>query len=175
MANPAALTPPDEVGSSGRKRSFHSAQSALDQGAPGDLLSSPGQLHAADKRRRTAHGLPTIQLGGSAHSLSIPAHAGDVAGAAATATAAAPPRTDAETVEDFANLLRTWNAPQWREQALDIFFKDFADEDLDLQVRVSEGVLSVEGKAMVFCKMPVHVRQHWIRRLRETHHRPGQL
>jgi len=58
---------------------------------------------------------------------------------------------------------------QWREQALDMFFRDFADEDLDLQVKIAEGVLSNEGKAMVFCKMPVQVRQHWVRRLRETH------
>lgn len=54
----------------------------------------------------------------------------------------------------------------WREEAVDLLFKDFADEDADLKINISETVLSDEHKAMVFCKMPLHLRQHWIKKLR---------
>jgi hypothetical protein len=54
----------------------------------------------------------------------------------------------------------------WREEAVDLLFKDFADEDADLKINISENVLSDEHKAMVFCKMPLHLRQHWIKKLR---------
>lgn len=84
-----------------------------------------------------------------------------------------PGRSEGEvqsSLEDIVGVLRAGaQMAQWREQALDMFFRDFADEDLDLQVKISESVLSNEGKAMVFCKMPVQVRQHWVRRLREMH------
>jgi predicted rRNA methylase YqxC with S4 and FtsJ domains len=61
--------------------------------------------------------------------------------------------------------------PRWREEALDLFFRDFSTEDLDLQIKISENVLSNENKAMVFCKMPFRVRQHWVKRFREMHHK----
>jgi hypothetical protein len=54
----------------------------------------------------------------------------------------------------------------WREDAVDLLFKDFADEDADLKIKISESVLSDEHKAMVFCKMPLHLRQHWVKKLR---------
>jgi hypothetical protein len=47
------------------------------------------------------------------------------------------------------------SGPKWREEALDLFFRDFSQEELDLQVKISENVLSNENKAMVFCKMPL--------------------
>ena len=71
-------------------------------------------------------------------------------------------------MEDIVSALRTGaKTTQWREQALDMFFRDFSHEDLDLQVKIAENVLSNEGKALVFCKMPVQLRQHWVRRLWE--------
>jgi hypothetical protein len=71
-------------------------------------------------------------------------------------------------LEELASTLRNRNGgDKWREEALDAFFREFAGEDLDLQVRVAEEVLSDEHRAMAFCKMPARVRQHWVRRLRE--------
>jgi hypothetical protein len=60
--------------------------------------------------------------------------------------------------------------PGWSEQALDVFFRDFAEEDMDLQIKIAEKALAAdENKAMVFCKMPVVLRKHWVKRLREVH------
>lgn len=57
----------------------------------------------------------------------------------------------------------------WQEVALDVFFRDFADQDLDLQIKISETVLCNEHRALVFCKMPLRFRQHWVKRLAEAH------
>ncbi|EEY22486.1 conserved hypothetical protein [Verticillium alfalfae VaMs.102] len=59
----------------------------------------------------------------------------------------------------------------WRShiEAMDIFFRDFADEDMDLQLKIAEKALADENKAMVFCKMPATLRKHWVKRLREVH------
>lgn len=59
----------------------------------------------------------------------------------------------------------------WQEQAMDIFFRDFSAEDMDLQLKIAEKVLADENKAMVFCKMPDVLRRHWVKRLREVHNR----
>ncbi|KAK5653222.1 hypothetical protein OQA88_9121 [Cercophora sp. LCS_1] len=59
--------------------------------------------------------------------------------------------------------------PSWSEQAVDLFFRDFHTEDMDLQLKIAEKVLTDENKAMVFTKMPKHLRDHWVRRLREMH------
>ncbi len=60
---------------------------------------------------------------------------------------------------------------KWQEQAMDMFFRDFAGEDMDLQLKIAEKVLTDENKAMVFCKMPDVLRRHWVKRLREVHNR----
>lgn len=70
---------------------------------------------------------------------------------------------------DLVDLLTTRNVRQWREEAVDLFFKDFSSEELDLQVKVSQDIFSNDHTAMVFCKMPVRVREHWVRVLRESH------
>lgn len=66
-------------------------------------------------------------------------------------------------------------APRWSEQAMDIFFRDFADEDMDLQVKIAEKMLTDANKAAMFCKMPVNLRKHWVKRLREAHNRIGTV
>jgi hypothetical protein len=92
-------------------------------------------------------------------------------------SAGSPSLADSQTisngppVDELVEAVRSRNSLRWQEEALDIFFRDFADEDLDLQVKISEGVLVNECKAMVFCKMPGRVRQHWVRRFKETPHR----
>jgi len=76
-------------------------------------------------------------------------------------------------VDDLLALASSTRAAQarasWTEQALDIFFREFLDEDMDLQLKIAEKMLTDENKAMVFCKMPEALRQHWVRRLREMH------
>lgn len=61
--------------------------------------------------------------------------------------------------------------PRWTEQAMEIFFRDFSDEDPDLQIKIGEKVLCDTNKATMFCTMPEQLRQHWVKRLREIHHR----
>lgn len=172
----AALTPPDEIGASGsRKRSFHTAQS-MDSGT-GSLPGQVNQLHAptiAEKRRRTSsHGTPSQTPSSNAQRSTGTPLATITSSSEVQPSASGGSRLDADmqsTLEDIVGTLRTSaKMALWREQALDMFFRDFAEEDLDLQVKIAEGVLSHEGKAMVFCKMPVQVRQHWVRRLREMH------
>lgn len=169
MNTAAVLTPPDEVGSMGRKRSFPAGHEGQSSAQP-----MPGQLHAPqnfDKRRRTSDQPPgSTQPAQPAPHIMQPPY--PYSEAEVSSAAARHPEADLQmTVQELSHALRT--SSQWRERALDIFFRDFAEEDLDLQIKVSEGILSIEGKAMVFCKMPVHIRQHWVRRLREGHHRAG--
>lgn len=54
---------------------------------------------------------------------------------------------------------------------METFFRDFADEDADLQIRIGEKVLCDSHKAMMFCQMSEQLRKHWVRRLRELHNR----
>lgn len=90
---------------------------------------------------------------------------------------ASPPQTDSQllshapVIEELVEAVRSRTSLRWQEEALDVFFRDFADEDLDLQVKISESVLINECKAMVFCKMPGRVRQHWVRRFKESLYR----
>lgn len=64
------------------------------------------------------------------------------------------------------------NYPQ---QAMEVFFRDFGDEDQDLQIKIGEKVLCDTNKAMMFCMMPEELRRHWVKRLRELHNRvPGE-
>jgi hypothetical protein len=74
---------------------------------------------------------------------------------------------DRPLVEELLEALRGQTAQKWREDALDLLYRDFAEEEPELQVRISEAIISSESKAMMFCKMPVRVRQHWVRRFRE--------
>ena len=57
---------------------------------------------------------------------------------------------------------------RWPEQAMEIFFLEFADEDMDLQLRIAEKILTDTSKAVMFCKMPTTLRKHWVKRLREA-------
>ncbi|TQV94023.1 hypothetical protein V2A60_002909 [Cordyceps javanica] len=50
------------------------------------------------------------------------------------------------------------SAGQWCEEAVDLFYRDFSAEELDLQVRIPQELLSNEHTAMVFCKMPCQLK-----------------
>ncbi|GKT51450.1 uncharacterized protein ColSpa_11631 [Colletotrichum spaethianum] len=69
----------------------------------------------------------------------------------------------------IADALRGRSPPKWPEQAIDIFFRDFSDEDMDLQLKIAEKALADDNKAMIFCKMSPALRKHWVKRLRELH------
>ncbi|KAK8119964.1 uncharacterized protein PG998_004590, partial [Apiospora kogelbergensis] len=66
---------------------------------------------------------------------------------------------------------RDRHPPKWSEQAMEIFFRDFADEDPDLQLKIAEKALTDENKALVFAKSTPELRRHWVGRLREVHMR----
>lgn len=59
--------------------------------------------------------------------------------------------------------------PRWTEQAVELFFRDFADEDYDLQLKISKKVFTEAHEAMVFCLMSEPLRRHYVGRLRDAH------
>ncbi|KAI1103820.1 Myb/SANT-like DNA-binding domain-containing protein [Jackrogersella minutella] len=86
-----------------------------------------------------------------------------------------PSFAPAALIEDgilsLADALNARSPPKWPEQAVEIFFREFADEDADLQLKIAEKALTDENKAMVFVKMRPALRRHWVGRLREVHMR----
>ncbi|RYP91176.1 hypothetical protein DL770_002705 [Monosporascus sp. CRB-9-2] len=86
---------------------------------------------------------------------------------ATTAVRGAPPLSqDSLFVEDgllsLADALRARSPPKWQEQAVEILFRDFENEDMDLQLKIAEKALTDENKAMVFVKMTPALRMHWV-------------
>jgi len=139
ITSTSALTPPEEAP--------HTRQRFL---APGDQQRGNAAGANPDKRRRTDY-----------LNVQPPPHAGG----------GGPSQPTQDGVSALAEALRSAKSrPGWSEQALDVFFRDFAEEDMDLQIKIAEKALAAdENKAMVFCKMPVVLRKHWVKRLREVH------
>lgn len=186
----SALTPPDETiapGSSRKRRQQAPATSlAPTLTAPpaisgADTIVSPPMTGSAlvqttsspQKRRRTSQNPTTFSSVSSSS-----ANPSSLQGVPNQPSQAPPsePTTVAGLVqlpllEEVLETIKTRaTPPRWREQALDIFFQEFSGEELDLQVKISENVLSNnENKAMVFCKMPPMVRRHWVGKFREMH------
>lgn len=164
----SALTPPEESVPQGRKRPppMTALQSAGDfaQATSGAVLPQPALPSSPEKRRRLSSrdeasastSAPTPLLGSSV----LPT----------TGPRPARPETQAaglqSILEELIYLSKASRARLWREEAVDLLFKDFGDEDADLQIKISENVFSDEHKAMVFCKMPVPLRQHWVKKHR---------
>ena len=142
MPSTSALTPPDETASHTRKR-FMPPQ-------PQAPATSQTQQQQQNKRRRISTQPPT---------------------ASASESASNPSRPSRSALEDTVLDLLRQRVPGWPEQALDIFFRDFSDEDMDLQLKIAEKALADESKALIFCKMPAEMRRHWVKRLREVHNR----
>jgi len=148
IASTSALTPPDETGPLTRKRLLPVADGAA--GAAGA---------AGDKRRRTGNN--------NYIDLTHPAQANNPSAVALRADGIAV------LAEALAKTMAAAAAPRWPEQAMDIFFRDFSDEDIELQVLIAEKVLTDPNKAVMFVKMPVALRKQWVGRLREVHNRLG--
>lgn len=169
----SALTPPEESIPQSRKRPspMGSIQSAgeLAQSTSGPALPQSAPPTSPEKRRRLSSrdeasvstSAPTPLLASSALPATVP-----------RSTLEPRPRPETQAagiqsiVEELVYLSKASRSRMWREEAVDLLFKEFANEDADLQIKISEGVLSDEHKAMVFCKMPLHLRQHWVKKLR---------
>lgn len=181
----SALTPPEDnlTQSQGRKRRHQApattsattmltAQSLVDSALSPPVTSAALPTHAAGsppKRRRTSQNPTAFSLMASS-ATNPPTQTQtqtQVTGEPMTVAAL----LQLPFLEEALESLKARAAPpRWREQALDIFFQEFSTEELDLQVKISENVLSNnENKAMVFCKMPPLVRQHWVGKFREMH------
>ncbi|KAK1456747.1 hypothetical protein CCUS01_09911 [Colletotrichum cuscutae] len=145
----------------------HQQVSTSDTGgkAPTAPMGPPAQ--PAEKRRRVSGYTNPAQASGpgapNSHSHS---HGND-------ATTANMVSAGKQLMEDglikIADALRGRSPPRWPEQAIDIFFRDFSDEDMDLQLKIAEKALADDNKAMIFCKMSPALRKHWVKRLRELH------
>ncbi|KAI0173156.1 Myb/SANT-like DNA-binding domain-containing protein [Hypoxylon sp. FL1284] len=163
-ANPSALTPPDEH--------------APNTQTPKRTNPNPSPNFTVERRR----GRPSRFSSNFYNQQST-------TGAAASSSAVVPSAGGASSVshgghvssntvgllEDgiltLAEALKARNQPKWAEQAMEIFFREFADEDADLQIKIAEKALTDENKAMVFVKMTPILRMHWVGRLREVHMR----
>lgn len=184
IASSTALTPPDDEAPANnhtRKR-FH----------PSNTVSGP-----SEKRRRTANNNyidlthsaqlmnmdNNLQDGGSiVPNAQIPAnHQSNNAGPSSSGGPVGGSRNHLvqESMLALSEFVRGFRnapappppTPRWTEQAMEIFFRDFSDEDPDLQIKIGEKVLCDTNKATMFCTMPEQLRQHWVKRLREIHHR----
>lgn len=161
ISSASALTPPDEnrtPASQPTRKRFRADQ-------PSPAL--------ADKRRRTTATNAFVD---------VSSHPAQVAQAGGGVNARHPPTqphaTPASSVAEDLLMQLSENVRQsrplrWPEQAMELFFREFSNEDMDLQVKIAEKVLTDASKAMVFCKMPPEVRSHWVGRLRDIHFRAG--
>ncbi|KAH6609780.1 hypothetical protein Trco_003126 [Trichoderma cornu-damae] len=169
----SALTPPEESLPQSRKRPspMSALQPAGDFAPPtsAPALSQSALPSSPQKRRRTSSR--------DEASANATAPAPSLASTVLPATGprlALEPRSRPETqaaglesvMEEPAYPSKASGSRMWREEAVDLLFKDFASEEADLQIKISESVLSDDHKAMVFCKMPLHLRQHWVKKLR---------
>lgn len=169
------LTPPDEPsGAQGRKRN-------LSEAAP--PLPTPIAVKSASDSPVAA---PTPVVVGSPEKRarqSAPAEIARIASPATLNSSTLPTtpllaRTTSHDTsrrgpsEDFGSEHGAHRAVrQWREEAVDIFFRDFADESPEAQISISQSVLGDEHTAMVFCKMPNRVRERWVEMQRDASRR----
>ncbi|KAL6863560.1 hypothetical protein J3F83DRAFT_193500 [Trichoderma novae-zelandiae] len=164
----SALTPPEESIPQSRKRPSpmgRQSSSDLAQSTSAPLLPQSALPTSPEKRRRLS------SRDEASASMSTPT---PLLGSSALSRSALDARSQSETqsaglqsiIEELVQLSKASRARMWREEAVDILFKEFANEDADLQIKISESVLSDEHKAMVFCKMPLHLRQHWVKKHR---------
>ncbi|TDZ32289.1 L10-interacting MYB domain-containing protein [Colletotrichum spinosum] len=156
IAGTSALTPPEET-ATGRKRFPHASTNETAK-APTAQMSHP-TAQPAEKRRRVSGYTNPTQAAASSSSTAVD----NTTATVVTATK--------QLMEDgftkIADALRS--PPKWPEQAIEIFFREFSTEDMDLQLKIAEKALTDDNKAMIFCLMTADLRRHWVKRLRELH------
>ncbi|WQF80865.1 Putative Myb/SANT-like domain-containing protein [Colletotrichum destructivum] len=163
IAGTSALTPPEET-ATGRKR-FPQQTPTSDSGGGGKAPTAPmgPPTQPAEKRRRVSGYTNPAHASGSN---ALSSHGND---ASSASMASAGKQLMEDGLIKIADALRGRSPPRWPEQAIDIFFRDFSDEDMDLQLKIAEKALADDNKAMIFCKMSPALRKHWVKRLRELH------
>ncbi|KAI0856055.1 Myb/SANT-like DNA-binding domain-containing protein [Xylaria cubensis] len=169
-SNINALTPPDEPTPDAQARKRPNPDPAL--GNPERRRGRPSRFAPSFYNQSSTASVPpaSSSTGGGASSTS--------ANLANTNTNSTPPPLPVPTglvetgILSLAEALRAARAaPKWPEQAVEILFREFADEDLDLQLKIAEKALTDDNKAMVFVKMTPVLRRHWVGRLRDFHMR----
>ncbi|CAK7217586.1 hypothetical protein SBRCBS47491_003209 [Sporothrix bragantina] len=196
--NASALTPPDDVNgisgsnnaSAGHKR-FASGADGTTPATTSKRRRTEGSINANNANRNRAESQANAAAGSantqtpagsrlSSISDGIIATGGrQQAGGAGAVTGGAGVRADGITnllgdvLSKYASAATLASTTRWPEQAMEIFFQEFADEDMDLQLRIAEKILTDTSKAVMFCKMPATLRKHWVKRLREAISRQG--
>ncbi len=190
-----APTPPDESNGAiapGQKRyASMSGEGAAASTPASKRRRTEGSISAAGATRNrngSQAGLPAIAAGAARSPSDAlvsagggPRQAGAVGGGAAGSNTLPMSITRADGIagmvtdvlSKFASAATLASATRWPEQAMEIFFQEFADEDMDLQLRIAEKILTDTNKAVMFCKMPAALRKHWVKRLREAISRQG--
>ncbi|KAI2605601.1 Myb/SANT-like DNA-binding domain-containing protein [Hypoxylon sp. NC1633] len=160
-ANPSALTPPDEQvpNTQAQKRPNPNPS----PGYPGEKRRGRPSRFSTNFHNQQSTATP------SSSSVLPPA------GSSSAPQGINAAFNSAGLIEDgilsLAEALKARIPPKWPEQAVEIFFREFADEDADLQLKIAEKALTDDNKAMVFVKMTPALRRHWVGRLREVHMR----
>lgn len=174
IASSIALTPPDENVTNPRKRF-----------APDSNLPGPNQ--SAEKRRGRPSRFSTNVYNTTSVNSTPNGNTSLAFGQTPSGNASTPARNQpihpsfnaTALIEDglyaLAEALKARNPPKWSEQAMEIFFRDFSEEDADLQLKIAEKALTDENKAMVFVKSTPELRRHWVGRLREVHMRSANM
>lgn len=180
IAGTSALTPPEETAIHGRRR-FAAGQAGHTQAAadkaPTAAMGPPathgtGQQQPPEKRRRiSSYSQNNAVVAGSASGSSSVQAASTPVAAAGDSSVGVSKQVVEDSIVMIADALRGRVPACWPEQAIEIFFRDFHDEDMDLQLKIAEKALADETKAMIFCKMSTTLRKHWVKRLRELHNR----
>lgn len=165
-AQSSALTPPEDTTTVSRKRALELDASSLSASDTPSRLEQP-QVGSPEKRLRFS----TSDDGELASTAAAPL--GSASPPPMAVTTATRQSADAESSYTPAAYKPRDPTPlgtpaPWCERAVDLFYRDFSLEDLDLQVKIPHDLLSQEHTAMVFCKMPAIVREHWVRSLRHT-------
>ncbi|TWU78488.1 hypothetical protein ED733_008960 [Metarhizium rileyi] len=164
-AQPSALTPPEEPTNHAKKRVLPAPQSegmsdATTPPSGAKPSSAVPDVPSPEKRQRiSVHDEPVPNVIPTSTSNSL--HPVSAFSASDSPTAAQlPPPVTLTTPHSSATDARRDELPansssfRWCEMALEQFFREFADEDMDLQIRIAETVLVNESKALVYCKMP---------------------
>lgn len=180
-ASTSALTPPDETQppNNARKRfvpdpsGFSSDKRRRTTGTP--TANFVDMTHSAPETQANvgASGrLPAASQSGPTADTGAPSVAGfaALAGSAAGSTGLGHGLAE-DLLIQLAEAVKLARPLRWPEQAMEIFFRDFSEEELVLQCSIAEKMLTDPNKALMFCKMTPELRRQWVKRLRDVHTR----
>ncbi|KAI0403808.1 Myb/SANT-like DNA-binding domain-containing protein [Xylaria palmicola] len=181
-ASTSALTPPEETTPNTQSRKRPHTDSTPGNAIPERRRGRPSRFAPSFYTQQSTPGGPSASTGTASSSSATNPAAAAANPAAAPSQPAAPSSSSllpAGLLETgLLSLAETLRAaacaapqPRWPEQAVELLFREFADEDPDLQLKIAEKALTDDNKAMVFVKMTPALRRHWVGRLRDVHMR----